>query len=349
MIVELSAMYRIGIIGCGKIAQVRHIPEYLASGRATLAAFYDLNGERAGELAAKYGALSCASIEELLSCPLDAVSICTANHTHADYAVAALQKGLDVLCEKPMATSLEDCIRMVEAAKKSGRILMIGQNQRLTKTHMKAHELIASGSLGRIISFQTSFAHGGPETWSVDPGKNTWFFDRSKAVMGAMADLGIHKTDLIDYLLDDSVKAVTAVVTTLDKRGADGSLIAVDDNAMCIYEMAGGAVGTMRASWTCYGHEDNSTVIQGTEGVMKLYSDPDYPMVIERKDGSRELYELDAIQTNDNQTSSGVIDCFLDSLDRHSCPISAESVLPAMKAVFAALESSAKGSRVTID
>ena len=69
MIVELSAMYRIGIIGCGKIAQVRHIPEYLASGRATLAAFYDLNGERAGELAAKYGALSCASIEELLSCP----------------------------------------------------------------------------------------------------------------------------------------------------------------------------------------------------------------------------------------------------------------------------------------
>ena len=86
---------------------------------------------------------------------------------------------------------------------------------------------------------------------------------------------------------------------------------------------------------------------------MKLYSDPDYPMVIERKDGSRELYELDAIQTNDNQTSSGVIDCFLDSLDRRSCPISAESVLPAMlpamKAVFAALESSAKGSRVTID
>ena len=340
--------YRIGIVGCGKIAQVRHIPEYIASGRAEIAAFHDLNRERAAELAATYGGKACASFGELLSLPLDAVSICTANHTHAEYAIAALEKGLDVLCEKPMATTLDDCIAMCAAAQKSGRILMIGQNQRLTKTHQKAREIVASGSLGRIVTFQTSFAHGGPETWSVDPGKNTWFFDSKKAVMGAMADLGIHKTDLIDYILGDTVKAVTAHVTTLDKRGADGALIAVDDNAMCIYEMASGAVGTMRASWTNYGREDNSTVIQGTLGVMRIYTDPDYSIVIERPDGTRELYELDAIQTNDKQTSSGVIDCFLDSLDAGSCPIDAQSVLPAMKAVFAALESSAKGQRVTI-
>lgn len=344
----MDRKYRVGIIGCGKIAQVRHIPEYVASGRVELAAFYDLNSERARQLADRYSGKACSSIEEVFEQDLDAVSVCTANHTHAQIAIKALEKGLDVLCEKPMATSLEDCIAMTEAAKKSGHILMIGQNQRLTKTHVKAHELIASGAIGRVISFQTSFAHGGPETWSIDPGKNTWFFDRKVAVMGAMADLGIHKTDLIDFLLDDTVKAVTATVRTLDKKGPDGTLIAVDDNAMCIYEMAGGALGTMRASWTNYGREDNSTVIEGTLGIMKIYVDPSYSIVIERPDGTRELYELDAIQTNDNQTSSGVIDCFLDSIESGSCPIGAQTVLPAMKAVFAALESSQNGCRVEI-
>ena len=137
-------MYRIGIIGCGKIAQVRHIPEYIASGRAEIAALYDINAERAAGLAERYGARACSSIDELLDQKLDAVSICTANHTHAEYAVRALDKGLDVLCEKPMATSLEDCQAMVDAAARSGRILMIGQNQRLTATHVKAHELIRS-------------------------------------------------------------------------------------------------------------------------------------------------------------------------------------------------------------
>ena len=341
-------MYKVGIIGCGKIAQVRHIPEYIASGKAEIVALFDLNYDRAKSLAEKYGAKACATADELIDMKLDAVSICTANHTHAEYAIKALQKGLDVLCEKPMATTLEDCQAMVKAASDNGRILMIGQNQRLTLTHAKAHEMIKNGAIGRPLTFATRFAHCGPETWSVDPGKNTWFFDRKRAVMGAMADLGIHKTDLIDFLLDDTVKAVTASVTTLDKRDASGTLIGVDDNAVCIYEMAGGAIGTMCASWTDYGREDNSTRIDGTEGVMKIYVDPAYSIVIERNDGTRELYELDAIQTNDKQTSSGVIDCFLKSLDERSCPIDATSVLPAMKAVFAALESARTGKRTEV-
>ena len=105
----------------------------------------------------------------------------------------------------------------------------------------------------------------------------------------------------------------------------------------------------MHIRWTDYGCEDNSTRIDGSEGVMKIYVDPAYSIVIERRDGTRELYELDAIQTNDNQTSSGVIDCFLDSIEKRVCPIDATSVLPAMKAVFAALESASTGRRVEIE
>lgn len=341
-------MYRIGIIGCGKIAQVRHIPEYIANEKTELAGFFDLNMKRAEELAAKYGAKAYGSVDELLDAGFDAVSICTANITHAELSIKALEKGLDVLCEKPMSTTLEDAIKMVDTAEKLGKVLMIGQNQRLTPAHIRAHELISRGEIGRVVSFRTTFGHGGPETWSVDPGKNTWFFDSKKAAMGAMADLGVHKTDLIDYLLDDEVKAVTAKLGTLDKKDSNGNLIGVDDNAFCIYEMKNGAIGTMTASWTHYGNEDNSTVIYGTEGIMRIYSDPAHSITIEKRNGERQYYDIDAIQTNDNQTSSGVIDTFVEALDKREASLSGKSVLPAMKAVFAAIESSREGKRVEI-
>ena len=343
-------MFNIGIIGCGKIAQVRHIPEYADHHQAKLAGFFDLNQQRAQELAQKWGGKAYSSWEEMLADPaIDAVSVCVANNAHAQMSVAALKAGKHVLCEKPMAVTLEECEAMVAAARESGKFLMIGQNQRLTRAHQKARELVENGTLGTILTFRTTFGHGGPETWSVDPGKNTWFFDKSKAAMGAMADLGIHKTDLIQFLLGQTVVETTAKVVTLDKKGADGQLIGVDDNAVCIYRMSGGALGTMTASWTHYGAEDNSTVLYGTKGILRIYDDPVYSLKLTTADGEKVLYELEAIQTNDNQTKSGVIDCFMDSLVHNTPPaISGESVLTAMRAVFASLESAETGRTVAV-
>ena len=247
-------MFGIGIIGCGKIAQVRHIPEYAEHKDAKLLGFYDINKERAAALAQQYGGTAYATVEELLANPdIHAVSVCAANFAHAELPIAALNAGKHVLCEKPMAVTLEECEAMVEAAKKNGKFLMIGHNQRLAKAHAVARKLIVDGLIGDIVTFRTTFGHGGPETWSVDPGLNTWFFDKTRAAMGAMADLGIHKTDLIHFLTGQQVVRTTARVTTLDKKDADGNLISVDDNAVCIYELSGGAFGTMTASWTYYG------------------------------------------------------------------------------------------------
>lgn len=184
----------------------------------------------------------------------------------------------------------------------------------------------------------------------MDPGKSTWFFDKKRAAMGAMADLGVHKTDLIQFLLDQVVVETMASLTTLDKKFADGSPITVDDNAVCIYRMSGGAVGTMTASWTNYGPEDNSTVINGTEGALRIYDDPAHTLVLIRRDGSVENYDVDQIQTNDHQTKSGIIDLFVDCLNDPSHEgISAESVLPAMRAVFASIESSETGRAVRVN
>ena len=344
-------MLHVGIIGCGKIAQVRHLPEYAHNPGARIVSLFDLNAERAQTLAAQYGATAAPGWQAILQNPeVDAVSVCTSNDTHADIACAALAAGKHVLCEKPMATTLEDCERMVALARQTGKMLMIGQNQRLAGAHRKARALIAGGVLGTPLTFRTSFRHGGPETWSIDPGASTWFFDSKRAVMGAMADLGIHKTDLIQYLLGQTIVETKATLTTLDKRLADGSLIGVDDNALCLYTLSGGAVGTMCASWTDYGREDNSTVIYGTRGVLRIYDDPLHPLVLEPKGGPVETIEADAIQTNDNQTSSGVIDLFVQSIADPSVEgITGESVLTAMRAVFASIESSRTGKAVHIN
>lgn len=344
-------MFRIGIVGCGKIAQVRHIPEYDDNKNVQLAGFYDLNLSRAAELAKKYGGKAYTSYQELLANPdIDAVSVCTANHAHAEITVAALKAGKHVLCEKPMATSLKECEAMVQAARETGRFLMLGHNQRLAKAHVKAKELIESGLIGDIVSFRTTFGHGGPETWSIEPGQNVWFFDKNKAAMGAMADLGIHKTDLIHFLTGQTVVETTARVVTLDKRDANGALIGVDDNAFCIYRLSGGAVGTMTASWTFYGAEDNSTVLYGTRGIMRIYDDPAYAIKVTTRSGENILFELDKIQTNDNQTKSGIIDLFIDCLLNNREPeISGVEALKTMRVIFASIESSQTGRTVLVN
>ena len=343
-------MIRIGIIGCGKIAQVRHIPEYAAEPEAELYGFFSPNRARAEEQAKKYGGRVYDTAEQLLADPaIDAVSICAANYAHAELTVKALEAGKHVLCEKPMATTLADCEAMAAAAKKSGKFLMIAHNQRLAKAHVEAKKLLDQGLIGDVITFRTAFGHGGPETWSISPGKNTWFFDKKRAAMGAMADLGVHKTDLIHFLTGQRVVRVTAKLTTLDKRGEDGQLIGVDDNAWCIYELSGGAVGTMTASWTYYGAEDNSTVLYGTKGIMRIYDDPAHSIVVRLADGSEQVYDVEKIQTNDDQTSSGVIALWIDCLKNGRAPeIDAQSALAAMRAVFAAIESSETGRAVEI-
>ena len=341
---------KVGIIGCGKIAQVRHIPEYAANSNAEVYGFYDINQARAEELAKKYGGKAYTSYEELLADPeIVAVSVCAANHAHAEISIAALKAGKHVLCEKPMAVTLEECEAMVAAAKESGKYLMIGQNQRLAKAHAKAKELIEQGAIGKVLTFRTIFGHGGPETWSIDPGANVWFFDKTKAAMGAMADLGIHKTDMIQYVLGTKIVKTQAVLTTLDKKDATGNLIGVDDNAICIYQMENGVIGTMTASWTYYAAEDNTTVIYGTKGELRLYDDPKYSVQQINADGTRVDYQIDQIQTNDNQTASGIIDLFVDCLVQNKEPeISGADVLHAMKAVFASIESSAKGCAIEV-
>ena len=212
---------------------------------------------------------------------------------------------------------------------------------------MKAKELLQQGSIGKILSFRTNFRHSGPETWTIDQDK-VWFFDKKSAAFGAMADLGIHKADLIHYLLDDTIKSAMAVTGALDKKNPDGTPISVDDNAICIYRTEKGILGTMEVSWTCYGQEDKSTVLYGTQGCLKINSDTKYPLILEKRSGERIYYNMDDYKGHRNGT--GMVDTWIQCLKTKTPPeISGESSFESMKAVFAALESAEKGCLISVN
>ncbi|MEW8985456.1 MAG: Gfo/Idh/MocA family oxidoreductase [Bacillus sp. (in: firmicutes)] len=328
---------RVGVIGCGSIARHRHLPEYAANPNVELVAVCDNNAERALEIGEKYGVPSYTSFVELLrNAEVDAVSVCTPNYLHAPISNAALLAGVHVLCEKPMATSEEEAKSMIETAKNSGKKLMIAHNQRFVASHQKARQLIESGEVGKIYSFRTAFGHGGPEGWSVE-GKEGWFFQKDKAFVGAMGDLGVHKTDLLRYILGEEIVEVGAFVETSAKEFAT-----VDDTAVCVLKTESGTIGTLAASWSYVSKEDNSTIIYGENAILRLEDDPNNSLVVQYKNGDVVNYQLGKIQSNDEggQSSSHVIDQFVDAvLNDKEVPVSGEEGMKSLGVILAALES----------
>jgi predicted dehydrogenase len=334
---------RIGVIGCGSIAKHRHIPEYAQNPNVKLVAFSDDVLERAQEFSTLYGGSAYNSFEALLANEkLDAVSVCTPNAFHAPISIAAMKHGLHVLCEKPMSITLEEAEEMIQTATENNVQLMIGYNQRYFSPHVIAKEIIESGKLGKVLTFRTTFAHGGPEQWSVEK-ENSWFFSKKKAFIGSLGDLGVHKIDLITWLLDEKIEEVSALIATLQKPGD------VDDNAAIVAKTSSGAVGTITTSWTLVPGEDNSTVIHFENGTMKLITDSEYPLIVEYRDSSVEKHTVDAVSTNEVQLNSGVIDAFVEALiNNQPVPITGQDGLNSIKVVLAALQSSEERKTIPI-
>jgi len=336
---------KVAVIGCGSIAKHRHIPEYAENNQVELVAFVDPVIERAEEFAAQYGAKAFKDYKEMLAeIKPDAVSVCTPNYLHAEMTIVAAEAGVHVLVEKPMATTDEEAEKMIAAAKANNIKLMVGHNQRFMPPHLKAKEILKSGVLGKVLTFRTSFGHPGPDAWSVD-GANSWFFRKEEAIMGAMGDLGVHKSDLIRYLLEDEVAEIGAFVGTLHKEGTEA-----DDNASCIVRMKSGAIGTLVASWTYYKGEDNSTVLWCENGVMKLCTDDVDQVIVELRDGTVNKYQPGAISTNEKQVSSGVVDRFIESIVSNTEPeVDGEEGRKSLNVILSAFKSQATGQIIKVN
>lgn len=309
---------KVAVIGCGSIAQHRHLIEYKAHTAVKIIAVCDIVEARANETAKKYDATAYTDYQVLLEKEKpDLVSVCLPNYLHAPVSVAALNAGAHVLCEKPMAISLEEADQMIEAAHRNGKKLMIGHNQRFVASHEKARALIAAGEIGKVYSFRTAFGHGGPEGWSID-GADSWFFKKDQAFIGAMGDLGVHKADLIRYILGEELVDVAAFIESSAKENSS-----VDDNAAFILRTESGVIGTLAASWAYNAKEDNSTVIYGEKGTIRLEDDPDYGLIVNYANGENTFYELGQIQSNEDggQTNTHVIEHFVDAVLKDQEPL----------------------------
>ncbi len=220
---------RVAIIGLGQIAKVGHIPGFRKAG-AEIAAACDVSRESAKQVCETFGIPRAhTDWKEMLEAGgFDAVSICTPSAYHCAMAVESARRGYHVLVEKPMATSLAECDRMIDAARESRVLLMISHNQRFIPAHLVAREIISSGTLGAPLLIQTVFGHGGPEKWSPT---GQWYFDAKLAKLGVMADLGYHKLDLAQWLLGQDITGVFRVHADIPEghraRGHSGGHIDV--------------------------------------------------------------------------------------------------------------------------
>ncbi len=343
---------KIGIIGCGAIGQRRHLPEAAASQDVDLVAVCDVNEKRVKQIADQYGATPFTDYRDLLdNADVDAIVVCTPNVFHAPQTIDGLNAKKHVLVEKPMAGTRADAKAMMAAAKRNKKFLMVAQNQRLMAPHVKAKEILDAGKLGRALTFQTTFKHPGPDGWSVD-GWRSWFFDKKEAVMGVCGDLGVHKVDLMRYLLKTEFAEVNGFVGTLDKTDPKtGKKISVDDNAFIDLKTRDGTIGSMTISWTNYGgYEDNGTTIYFENGVMMISTDPEYGVVVKYRDGTSEKHKVGAVATNKKQVNSGVMDMFVGGiLNNKQPPIDGMEGYKSLDVILTAIEAAQSGRTLKVN
>lgn len=166
---------KVGVIGVGNISN-EHIKAYLNNPRVELYAFCDINEKQLALMAEKYGVTrTFTDKDEMLALPeLDAVSVCTWNSQHAPCTIAALNAGKHVLCEKPMATTVEDALAMKEAAERNGKLLQIGFVRRFGNDCAVLQDFLREGTLGDIYFAKAAYLrrNGNPMGWFGDKSRS---------------------------------------------------------------------------------------------------------------------------------------------------------------------------------
>lgn len=216
-----------------------------------------------------------AGYQSLIGNPaVDAVDICSPNALHPDRAVAAWQAGKAVYCEKPLAESLASAGRMADAwAAASGRarLSQVAFVMRFWPATARAKDLIVDGRLGRILTFRARMVHGG----YLDANRRySWRLDKALSGGGALADLGVHLIDLVQFLLgpigDLDARARTFITERLTGNGSETAKVSVDDWAEITCTLGSGAVGTIEATRAGDGQEETVLEIFGTEGSLRI-------------------------------------------------------------------------------
>jgi len=316
---------RIGIVGCGGIAR-SHVDGYRAN-QADIVALYDVNAAGAEALQKKKSldATFYSDLDGLLSHPgLEAVSVCTPPVAHEEAVTQALRKNIAVLCEKPLAHTIESCERLCGIAAASRAPLMVAFRHRFLPAINDLKARIASGDIGNPIWFDNTFC--GP-AFDMD---KTWFSKRAISGGGTVMDTSIHAIDLFRYLFGDVVEQQCVCHRHFENTD-------VEDASVLTMKSATGVLGTALASWHA-GAWKASIEVLGTKG--RLFYDYTKPTELKFQplDG-----EWQCLETLESQGFAEEIKAFFDTLDgKHDLTCTATdglcSVQIALSAIRGAVE-----------
>jgi len=231
---------KVGIIGCGWAAQHFHIPNYQKHSKADIVALCDSDQQLLSQVSQAYRVPSTfTDYRELFeTTPLDAVSVCTPTPTHATIVKTAADHGIHVLCEKPIASSLDDADAMLDAVARNTITFMVGFNFRFLPNHNKMKEYLAAGRVGKPIYMRGEGMIHGPYSEGVE--HDTMLVETVKR-RGVLFDFGAHLADLFIWMMGKPTE-VTAFFSTYKDA------VTVDDTASLLIRFASGVVGQMIVS-----------------------------------------------------------------------------------------------------
>jgi UDP-N-acetyl-2-amino-2-deoxyglucuronate dehydrogenase len=251
---------KFGIIGCGRIAQ-RHAEHIQNAGK--LIAVCDTIKEKADEMATKYNAKAYTKIADLLkeNPDIDVITICTPNGLHAEHSIMALKAGFHVLCEKPMALTVNDCGEMINAAEKANKRLFIVKQNRFNPPVAAVKEMIDEGRLGKIYSIQLNCYWNRNNEYYQNSWKGTKDMDG-----GTLFTQFSHFIDLLYWIIGD-VKEVTALTGNYHHK----DIIEFEDTGVVNLKFHNGAIGSINYSVNSYDKNmEGSLTIFGEKGTIKI-------------------------------------------------------------------------------
>ncbi|WP_219837294.1 Gfo/Idh/MocA family protein [Paenibacillus sp. R14(2021)] len=265
---------KIGIIGCGMIANDKHMPSLAKVEEAEMVAFCDLNEERARAAALKYGvpgARVYTDYKQLLAMEdIEVVHVLTPNVSHAVISIDAMEAGKHVMCEKPMAKTGAEAKAMVDAHVRTGKKLTIGYQNRSKANSQLLRKMIVNGELGEIYYAKAvATRRRGVPTWGV-------FLDKEKQGGGPMIDIGTHSLDLILWLMNNyEPESVTGSVFHKLKHTPNAAnewgswepdQFEVEDSAFGYVKFKNGAVVSIETSWMLNIAKSEGSYLCGTKG-----------------------------------------------------------------------------------
>jgi len=244
----MTGNIKIAIVGCGAHAQIAHIPVFTKHPQCSVLALCDPDVRKLDHLSQKYNIpMRCQDYQEILDTPqIDAVILATPNYLHAPMTIAAMKYGKHVLCENPMAVTLQETLEMVEAARSAQKKLAIAMNNRLRPDVQTLHTFIRGAELGQVYYIKSGWLIGSRE-WTLSP----WRLEQLKSGGGVFLGYGTTLLDIALFLLKN--KRPASIFASTHRKEPEAQ---VEDTGLCIITFTDDTLLTVEVSWSLLFEED---------------------------------------------------------------------------------------------